>query len=272
MRLTVAHSTTYRFDPPVRRLVQSLRLWPSAFNGQRVEAWHVDLRAEGAQTGAGFRDGAGDWVQTGSVSGPVGAVEIAVSGTVETRDLSGVLGGHRERVPPLAYLRATRMIQADQGLVDLAAGALEGREDALDRAHSLSRAVSDTIAYRPGTTSTETTAAEALSAGEGVCQDQAHALIAAAHAGGIPARYVIGYLHSSPGGQAHQASHAWAELWVEGLGWTGFDPANRCCPDEKYIRLGSGHDATLAAPVRSMSTGSSAQRLDVEVRVQEQAQ
>ena len=43
-----------------------------------------------------------------------------------------------------------------------------------------------------------------------------------------------------------------------GLGWVGFDPANRCCPDERYIRLGSGLDAQDAAPIRGISRGARA--------------
>jgi hypothetical protein len=59
---------------------------------------------------------------------------------------------------------------------------------------------------------------------------------------GLPARYVSGYLLADADGhgKAHEAAHAWAEIWIEGLGWVGFDPANRCCPDDRYIRLGSG--------------------------------
>jgi transglutaminase-like putative cysteine protease len=79
--------------------------------------------------------------------------------------------------------------------------------------------------------------------GEGVCQDHAHALISLARTIGLPARYVSGYLHADADGHAHEAAHAWAEVWVEGLGWIGFDAANRCCPDERYVRLGSGYDA-----------------------------
>ena len=48
----------------------------------------------------------------------------------------------------------------------------------------LSAAVADAIAYRPGATHAHTTAAEALALGEGVCQDHAHALIAAARVAG----------------------------------------------------------------------------------------
>jgi transglutaminase-like putative cysteine protease len=64
-----------------------------------------------------------------------------------------------------------------------------------------------------------------------------------------------------------EAAHAWAELHVQGLGWVGFDPANRCCPDARYIRLGSGLDARAAAPIRGIARGGGGESLDVAVAV-----
>jgi transglutaminase-like putative cysteine protease len=70
----------------------------------------------------------------------------------------------------------------------------------------------------------------------------------------------------------HEASHAWAEVHVEGLGWVGFDAANRCCPDERYIRLGSGRDAGEAAPIRGIAGGLVDEEMDVEVVVAQSQQ
>jgi transglutaminase-like putative cysteine protease len=74
-------------------------------------------------------------------------------------------------------------------------------------------------------------------------------------------------LQAGADGQAHEAAHAWAELWLSGLGWVGFDPANRCCPDARYIRLGSGMDAPDAAPIRGIARGVSREAMDVTVAV-----
>lgn len=317
MRLAVRHVTTYTYAVPRRRVLQSLRLNPSVFDGQRVVDWAIT--APGAVLGAEFRDGAGDLTLTASHRRPVERIEIAVEGQVETQDLAGVLRGHRERVPPMVYFADRRVVRPDKALRDLARDAVKGLAEGatLDRAHALSAAVADAVAYRPGTSDAETTAAEALAQGSGVCQDHAHVLIAAAQVLSIPARYVAGYLHSGTGpaggqvqvqaqggdddgqGQARQsqaqqgrstddaagpagdepavggdeagaegASHAWAELHVEGLGWVGFDAANRCCPDARYIRLCSGFDADDAAPIRGLATAADGgAELDVSVDV-----
>ena len=324
MRLRVRHVTTYRFGAPMRGVVQSLRLTPSSFDGQRVLNWRTTV--EGAVFGAAFTDAAGDHVQTLSLLGPIEELTVDVAGEVETWDRAGVLRGRRELVPSLAYLRTTRATRVDVALTELAERVMAGNSQSpLDRAHALADAVAGAIRYEPGRTHQATTAGEALSAGVGVCQDHAHALIAAAVIGGLPARYVTGYLLTGGGlrpgaggsgvqsqgaggqsqaqgadgqGQAQhgltgpggsrgrdapdlpdeddaaalpesEASHAWAELWVDGLGWVGFDAANGCCPDERYIRLGSGLDAADAAPIRGVAQGIGEERLDVHVAVQQ---
>lgn len=268
MLLKVDHLTRYAYDHPVRAVVQSHRLTPSVFDGQRVLDWSVTVT--GGAKGAQFRDGAGDILSSWTVKGPVEGIEVRVTGIVETVDLAGVLRGHRETVPPDCYLRDTPATAADTALRELAAVA-RGAEGPLAAAHALAAAVAEAIAYRPGVTEARTTAAEALALGEGVCQDHAHALIAVARVAGLPARYVSGYLFADARGEPHEAAHAWAEIHVAGLGWVGFDPANRCCPDARYIRLGSGFDAQDAAPIRGVAQGAGAEALDVSVSVTETA-
>ena len=262
MLLLIDHVTRYRYDAPVRGVVQSHRLTPSIHEGQEVIDWQVEV--SGGERGGSFRDGAGDVVQGWSVKGPVSEIEVRVRGRVATTDTAGVLRGHRETVAVEAYLRETKLTEPAGGLGVLARMA-EGGSDRLSACHLLSSAVSEAVTYTPGATAAHTTAAEALEAGEGVCQDHAHILCAVARANLIPARYVSGYLMAE--GAPHQAAHAWAELFIPGLGWVGFDPANACCPDARYVRLGSGLDAREAAPIRGSARGAGAETLDVTVAV-----
>ena len=241
MRLQIRHDTTYEFHPPMRGVVQSLRLWPSRCEGQVIIDWTVTV--DGATRGAAFRDGAGDKIETAVVLGPVESVVVSVAGTVETTDLAGVLRGHREKIKPAAYLRHTGYTKPDSAFRDLARSAVDGVTGDLDRARA---------------------------EGHGVCQDHADALSAAAFSLDIPARYVTGYLHAE-GGIA-EASHAWAELHVPDLGWVGFDPSNGMCPNEHYVRLGSGFDALDAAPIRGVAQGMGTEALKVDVNVVEAAQ
>ncbi len=264
MLLLIDHVTLYRYDAPVRGVVQSHRLTPSGCEGQQVLDWEITV--SGGVKGGGFRDGAGDWVQGWSVKGPVSEISVHVRGRVSTKDMAGVLRGHREIVAPEVYLAETTATELAGGLAALAKAG-EGAETRLAAAHALSSAVSGAIAYKPGATHARTTAAEALELGEGVCQDHTHVLCAVARANLIPARYVSGYLLADSEGAPHEAAHAWAELFIPGLGWVGFDPANECCPDDRYVRLGSGLDAREAAPIRGSARSNGAESLDVTVAV-----
>jgi transglutaminase-like putative cysteine protease len=272
MILTVLHKTRYEFTRPVGGIIQSLRLTPAKCDSQKLLNWEIEV--PGAVLGTMLRDGAGDYIQTVSVRAPTNHIEVTVRGTVETTDTAGILRGHRERVPPLAYLRNTVRTEPNRAIHDLTEAALDGQDAAspLERAHHLAAAVAEALPYLPGATQAHTTAAEAMTAGAGVCQDHAQVLIACSHLAGLPARYVSGYLNATEDGTPHEASHAWAEIFIDGLGWVGFDAANKCCPNEQYIRLGSGLDAQDAAPIRGLVLGGSAEALDVTVVIEAQQQ
>jgi transglutaminase-like putative cysteine protease len=66
--------------------------------------------------------------------------------------------------------------------------------------------------------------AETLSRGTGSCRDSAYLFMAGARRLGLAARFVSGYLHSAPSTADFGATHAWAEVFLPGAGWKGFDP------------------------------------------------
>ncbi len=76
--------------------------------------------------------------------------------------------------------------------------------------------------------------------------------IAAARLLGIPARYVTGYLRDPERPDDEHDPHAWAEGWIDGLGWVAFDCSLGACPVEGHVRLTVGLDAQDAAPVRAV--------------------
>lgn len=66
------------------------------------------------------------------------------------------------------------------------------------------------------------------------------------------------------------AGHAWAEAYVQGLGWVGFDIPNEVCPDERYVRVATGADTREAAPVTGIHYGGAEETLNVELAVTSQ--
>ncbi len=263
MRLTIDHTTTYAYDSPVSRLVQVIRLCPLSTPAQQVLQWQV--RGTDGKLLSATRDGFGNVCHFHSVSEPTSHVTIRVEGVVETRDTNGVAAGAYEPLPPLFYLASTDYTRSDDAIAALAAQARTS--DSIETLHRLMHAVRDRIDYVVDSTAVTHTASEALAQGSGVCQDHAHAMISAARLLGYPARYVSGYLWS-PDRTEDVASHAWMEALVDGLGWTGFDAANRQCPTDAYVRLAIGRDYADAAPVRGIRVGGQNEALSVRVHVQ----
>lgn len=120
-----------------------------------------------------------------------------------------------------------------------------------DRQHIalLSENILQKILYQPESTSVQTTAIEAFQAGQGVCQDHAHILIAMCRALQLPARYVSGYLFDQ--NYPHLASHAWAEVFLENQ-WYCFDVSNQLFTPKHHIYLAVGRDYLDVAPIRGV--------------------
>lgn len=269
MLIEIRHTTTYRYETPARYAIQSLRLTPPSFDGQDVLSWTIT--APGFDKGLEYRDGLGNLVHLTTLAAVHDGISIEATGVVETEDRCGIVRGLAETAPRRVFLRETPRTAPDKAIRDLARSVSSGKvpTDVLDCLHALMRAVRDAVSYEIGVTHQHTSAAEAMAEGKGVCQDHAHVFISAARVIGIPARYVNGYFLAGTLAPA-EAHHAWAEAWVDGLGWVGFDPANGMCPTERYVRLACGFDAGSAAPIRGTQKGGENEALDVKVEVEQQ--
>ncbi|GAB3726230.1 transglutaminase family protein [Luteimonas pelagia] len=262
MRLHIHHRTTYRYAHAASLVVQALRVWPAPCPSQDADDWRVEV--DGRLLRPTSVDGFGNRVATHTVDRKVETVDVTVDARVDTRDLHGVFGADRA-LPPAFYRHGTDLTAPSGAMTALAREVAGDHRDGLAAAHRLSAAVRDSVDYIPDATDALTPAAEAFEARKGVCQDHAHVLSAMARAVGFPARYVSGYL--CPAGTEAAASHAWCELWIESLGWVGFDAANRQSPDARYVRIACGRDYRDAAPIRGVRQGGLAEALDVEVRI-----
>lgn len=266
MRLRITHTTAYHYDAPVPYALQQVRLTPKPHAAQRVIAWETTV--EGGQKELSYDDCHRNRVDLISFTPGTSTITVTSRGEVELAQTHGVIGQHGGFTPLWMFERTTPLTKPGSGIRRLAAS-VAGESNILARMHALMAAVRDTIAYEPGQTHSATSAEEAVQAGHGVCQDHAHAFIAAARASGVPARYVSGYL-LMPDREQQEATHAWAEAWVPDLGWVAFDPPNDICPDLTHVRVATGLDYRDAAPVSGMRFGAGAERLSVTVAVQQQ--
>ena len=264
MRIVVSHRTVYHYEHAIRFSTQYLRLTPRNNPSQRVIRWNV----QGQGRLSAWTDGFGNLCHTLVSDELVNEVTVEASGVVETTEWNGVLLDDGF-LPVKVFLRPTLLTQADAAIRDFAAPFADSvRSNPLDGAHRLSEALVERIAYAEGTTDIRSTASEVLTDGRGVCQDMAHLFIACARSLGMPARYVSGYLYTGDIQTPEVASHNWAAVYIDGLGWVSFDLANKICGTERHVGLAVGLDYAGAAPVRGFRTGGSDQEiLDVQVMV-----
>jgi len=265
MRIRLSHTTTYRYDVPPTAVTQILRLTPRNHDSQYVMNWRIDL-SEDSELHQ-HEDAFGNITHSFTATGPFTELSVLVEGQVDTQDTDGVVTGTIERFPPALFLRETSLTEADSAIVDFAeATRAAGGGDTLSMLHALVREVHREVAYDEDPTHTATTAAEAFKLHRGVCQDMAHIYIAAARRLGVPARYVSGHLCRTDT-VAQEAGHAWAEAYVDQLGWVGFDPANAVCTTDAHVRVAVGLDYLSAAPIRGTRYGGRGETMTVAVHV-----
>jgi len=273
MRIRISHATSYRYDAPPTGVTQLLRLTPRNHEGQYVVDWRIDLSVD-CQLHQ-HEDAFGNITHSFTAEGPFRDLSVTVDGVVETQDTHGLVQGAIERFPPALFLRETSLTQPDAAIVEFAAttrGAAGAGSDRLALLHALLKELNREITFDTSPTQTATTAAEAFKLRRGVCQDLTHIFIAAARELGIPARYVGGHFHRADGVIVQEAGHAWAEAYVENLGWVGFDPTNGISTTDAHVRVAMGLDYLGAAPVRGTRYGGGGETLKVAVQVEQARQ
>lgn len=111
---------------------------------------------------------------------------------------------------------------------------------------------------------------EVLRLRRGVCQDFAQLQIACLRSLGLAARYVSGYLRTTPPpGRARlvgaDASHAWVSAYCPNSGWLDVDPTNNVIPFDGHVTLAWGRDYGDVSPVRGVIAGGHDHTLEVAV-------
>jgi transglutaminase-like putative cysteine protease len=142
---------------------------------------------------------------------------------------------------------------------------LEGVLDLTQRIHGDFR-------YDTTATTVNTPLGEVFRMRRGVCQDLAHVQIACLRSIGLPARYVSGYLRTTPPlGRPRligaDASHAWLGVYCGPLGWIDVDPTNNSVPSAEHVTLAWGRDYGDVSPIKGLYIGGGNHTMTVSVDV-----
>lgn len=143
---------------------------------------------------------------------------------------------------------------------------LEGALDLMGRIHR-------DFKYDPTATSVSTPLKDVLALRRGVCQDFAHLQIGCLRSLGLPARYLSGYLRTTPPpGKPRlvgaDASHAWLAAWCPEFGWVDFDPTNDALPALGHITVAWGRDYSDVCPIKGVFIGGGDNIMKVSVDVE----
>jgi transglutaminase-like putative cysteine protease len=263
MKLSIRHETVYHYTAPLNYTIQQLRLSPRVEPHQQTLSWHISTSGQRH----GFIDAFGNQSHMLTITGLHDEVRIVASGLVDVNAPDRGRLTDTSKLSPLVFSVPTRLLAADAAVTEFAQKHLQPGTRSHDFL-ALSEVICGRVAYQNGMTEVTSTAADTLRIGRGVCQDHAHLFIACCHVHGIPARYVSGYI--DPGTTSHAASHAWVDVWVEEVdfsGWVSIDVTHARFADEAHCRLAIGRDYDSAAPVRGVRHGGGAESLQVKVAV-----
>ncbi|HNQ06337.1 MAG TPA: transglutaminase family protein [Tetrasphaera sp.] len=111
--------------------------------------------------------------------------------------------------------------------------------------------------FRSGATKVTTTLPDLLDLRAGVCQDFTHLTLACLRSLGLPARYVSGYLETTPAPgrprlEGADATHAWVSVLTPGGTWVDLDPTNGHLADSRYLVTAWGRDFRDVSPLKGV--------------------
>jgi transglutaminase-like putative cysteine protease len=273
-RIRVIHATEYSYAAPVSPSYNEARLTPRGDGGRVVVDSRVDVIP--AVRVSAYRDYWGNTVSVFDVQQPHTTLRITGTSVVETEaapaqvpDAGWATLGSTEVLDKYAELLAPSLLTAADTRLSKHARGLRAKATPVDAVHAAATWTRETLTYRRGVTGTHSTAADAVTAGIGVCQDFAHVTIAMLRSIGIPARYCSGYLLPSAdiavGATVDGESHAWVDVWTGG--WWGWDPTNDIPIGEQHVPVAHGRDYSDVPPLKGVYSGASTQNLDVAVRM-----
>lgn len=310
--LQVEHVTRYHYAAPVDLAQHEAFLRPIEDEFQRVEGFEMGVEPEPLHHSTG-RDRYGNTRTFFTVSGAHRRLDVWARSRVRAlpRNHEARLAGTQAWEQVAARLRYAARAPYEPAcefavespyvprlpeLFEFAnESLLPGRPIGLCALDLMHRVYRD-FRYQSASTTIDTPLSTVMQERRGVCQDFAHLMIGALRMHGLAARYVSGYLLTTPPGATDEqadgeealvaaaasvgaprfigadASHAWVSVWCpepEGDGfWLELDPTNDMLPATDHVRLAYGRDFGDVTPLRGVIRGGGDHALEVGVKTE----
>jgi len=279
MRFQVTHTTKYLYGAPVFLEPHTLRLRPRCDPGQRLQQFALTIQPQPQGT-VDIIDLDGNLAAVAWFHGVTDSLRITSRFTVDTlrsnpfdfimtdplvlslpsrypAELEGRLAPYLRREPSAAaldpFVEKTRA---------------ECNDNALEFLTLLCRRIQKMCRSVIRQEGPPRPAAVTLENREGACRDLAVLFIEACRCVGLAARFVSGY-QDGEDDPSPQSLHAWAEVYLPGGSWRGYDPSIGLVVADRHVALATGPTPGAAAPVSGTFRGTSAQSsMSTEIRLQ----
>jgi transglutaminase-like putative cysteine protease len=278
---SIRHLTRFRYSEPISESIMETRMHPRSDSHQHCLTFSLSVSPRCRVFS--YRDHLGNNVQHFDIPNEHNQLVIVAESVVEQQvlpDVPGFLspdawdalndmidsGDFGEMLLPSTFCMETpavKLLAAQMGVTR--------RDDPLMLVQELNQRLFDYFKYVPRSTRVDSPIDEAITSGEGVCQDFAHTMIALLRHVRIPARYVSGYLYRSREDHDRStpdATHAWVDALIPHLGWVGFDPTNNLVAHHRHIRTAVGRDYADVPPTHGIFRGKTDSELYVAVHVE----
>ncbi len=135
----------------------------------------------------------------------------------------------------------------------------------------LNRFIHDTFTYTRRHEYGVQRPARTLDKNSGSCRDFATLFIEACRSWGLAARFVSGYMLCEATEAGHAATHAWAEVYLPGAGWKGFDPTSGTMTGSQHVAVAVSRHPEAATPIGGSFIGvpSAFRGIDVDVKLEQ---
>ncbi|MAT50736.1 MAG: cysteine protease [Porticoccaceae bacterium] len=278
-RYRIQHQTRYQFSGQVQLGPHTLRLRPRESHELRIESSLLDLSPE--TTIRWHRDVEDNSVAQATFSLP--CYELIINSDVVIQQynetpLDFLVANYASHYP-FAYAPEDRLIlnpyltvgQNDQG-----GGVAQWLEELRPKGSpvetyvmlsQLNSMIHGRLTYQVREEPGVQTAQQTLDLGTGSCRDFASLFISVARQLGLASRFVSGYLYVDPAVTPVGATHAWAEVYLPGAGWKGFDPTTNQLVGHQHIPVAVARTPESVPPVEGSFTGPPGATLSVGVQV-----